>query len=84
MGAHRNVFEHNVILDNGLSKEGKVSDESVVIRGVHQDLQFRSNTIGYTRAHPNSRAAFSTNRDATGLRLEDNQLRNLTEEVAQK
>src|SRR6266852_57665 len=45
MGAHRNVFESNRILDNG-AKEGNVS---IVIRGHHDDLVFRKNTIGCSK-----------------------------------
>jgi parallel beta-helix repeat protein len=85
MGAHRNVFEKNIILDNGLSADGKVISESIVIKGVHRDLQFRENTIGFTRPVSSDRAAISASAGATGLRLENNTLQHLSREVdAQK
>ena len=33
MGAHRNVFENNVILDNGLGADGKLRAEPILIQG---------------------------------------------------
>jgi hypothetical protein len=82
MGAHRNVFEDNVIVDNGLSPDGKLASGPVVIRGVHQDLQFRQNTIGYTKPVVQSPPAILASPASTGLRAEGNRLENLKEEVA--
>jgi parallel beta-helix repeat protein len=82
MGAHRNVFEHNVILDNALSPEGRAVSESIVIRGVHNDLQFRQNTIGYSKPVTAARAAILANPASRGLRAEENQLRNIDREIA--
>jgi parallel beta-helix repeat protein len=48
MGAHRNVFENNRILDNGPA-EGEAG-ACIIIRGHHDDLVFRKNTIGSTKA----------------------------------
>jgi parallel beta-helix repeat protein len=47
MGAHRNVFENNRILDNGQSGSTLAA---IVIRGYHHNLLFRGNTIGNTKA----------------------------------
>lgn len=44
MGAHRNVFENNRILDN--AQEGGKSAAAIVIQGPHHDLVFRNNKIG--------------------------------------
>ena len=45
MGADRNTFEDNIILDNGTGKGGQRA--SVVIKGHHSDVVFRNNTIGH-------------------------------------
>jgi hypothetical protein len=44
MGAHRNVFENNRILDN--ANGGGKSSAAIVIQGPHHDLVFRNNQIG--------------------------------------
>jgi hypothetical protein len=46
MGAHRNVFEGNRILDNGVANSGRQPAAGVLICGRHDDLVFRGNTIG--------------------------------------
>ena len=84
MGAHRNVFEQNVILDNGLAPDGKLSSAPIVIRGVHKDVQFRGNTIGYSKPVSNSKAAIVASEAAAGLRLNDNHLQHLTEELVRE
>lgn len=81
MGAHRNVFEHNIILDNALSAEGRPTTEPIVIRGVHHDLHFRQNTIGYSKPVTPARAAILTSPASTGLRLVDNRLQNVEGEL---
>jgi hypothetical protein len=81
MGAHRNVFEDNVILDNGLSSDGKSINEPILIQGVHQDLQFRRNRIGFSKPPGQSRAAIATSPAARGLRTEANQLENVSQEI---
>lgn len=82
MGAHRNVFEGNVILDNGLTPEGKQDSEPIVMRGTHQDVQFRANTIGYSKSPGSTRAAILASPTSTGLRAEGNSLKNISEEIA--
>jgi parallel beta-helix repeat protein len=81
MGAHRNVFELNVILDNGLAADGKATSDPVVIRGVHRDLQFRKNTIGYSQPLSIPVAAIDARDGAHGLRLDGNQFENAQPEV---
>lgn len=81
MGAHRNVFRENVILDNGFGRDGHGVSESVVIRGVHKDLQFRNNVIGYSGPREGGKAAIRASAEATGLVLDGNDLRHVEEEV---
>src|SRR6266851_1102888 len=52
MGAHRNVFEGNRIVDNGLGESGKATRACVIINGHHHDLVFRKNTIGRSQPTP--------------------------------
>jgi parallel beta-helix repeat protein len=72
MGAHRNVFEQNMILDNGLSASGQPISESIVIRGHHHDVQFRDNTVGYSKPLATTQPAVAASTGAKGLRLEGN------------
>ncbi len=76
MGAHRNVFEDNRILDNGPSARG-----SVVIRGEHHDLIFRRNTIGHSNPAAAPAAGIWASKAARNLKAEDNQFRNVKTEV---
>jgi len=48
MGAHRNLFEKNAILDNGRADGDKAA--GVVVRGCHNNVTFRDNTIGNAQA----------------------------------
>ena len=76
MGAHRNVFESNRILDNG-AKEGGAG---IVIRGHHDDLVFRKNTIGCPKGTIGGigiRCAKESNR----LQADDNQFVNLQKPI---
>ena len=57
MGAHRNVFEDNRIVDNWVSAKG-AARASIVIRGHHHDLVFRRNVIGNSNPGPGGRSAF--------------------------
>jgi hypothetical protein len=72
MGAHRNVFEQNTILDNGLSASGEVTGASILIRGPHHELLFRENTIGYSKAMPGAAAGIRCGGEAQGLKAEEN------------
>lgn len=84
MGAHRNVFENNVILDNGVSAEGQPASAPIVIRGVHKDVLFRQNTIGYSKPLTRSHPAIEASPESTGLRLDDNRFENVAREPARE
>jgi parallel beta-helix repeat protein len=72
MGAHRNTFEQNVILDNGAAQSDEPESPAVLIRGPHHDLVFRQNTIG--RSQPSSTAGpgIRQSKDASGLKEDKN------------
>ena len=79
MGAHRNTFEGNRILDNGAAAKGTAAFASVVIRGTHHDLVFRGNTIGHTGAH--SGPGFLVSKACRDLKLEGNKFVNVDREL---
>ncbi len=81
-GAHRNVFEKNVIKDNLGSRPGKSNSREtsaakacVVIEGAHHDLTFRDNDLGFSRPHTGS--AFLVDADVKNLQLLRNRLHHL-------
>jgi parallel beta-helix repeat protein len=78
MGAHRNHFETNVILDNG----GKQPASAVVIRGEHHDLVFRDNVIGYSKPPSRASAGIQVSESAHGLKADKNDFRNVATPVA--
>jgi len=82
MGAHRNVFENNLILDNGLSGEGRTAKACVMIRGHHHDLVFRKNTIGNSKPAPAVSTGIFSGRHVKGLTAEANQFPNVKTPVA--
>lgn len=84
MGAHRNVFENNTIIDNGLTDAGTVDTVPIAIRGVHRDLQFRKNVIGYSKPTDGNPSAVVANPGSTGLRLEENEFRHVGAQVARE
>jgi hypothetical protein len=73
MGAHRNRFEKNIILDNGPAKSGV----GVAIHGEHHDLLFRENVIGYSKPHAGPSTGIQTSDAAKGLNAADNEFRNV-------
>ena len=77
MGAHRNRFEKNVILDNGPAKSGA----AIVIRGEHHDLVFRENVIGYSRPRSGPSTGVRASEAARGLKAEENDFRNVTTRI---
>jgi parallel beta-helix repeat protein len=80
MGAHRNVFEDNRIVDNGDPAKGR--PVSVEIRGHHHGLVFRRNVFGWTEADaPGDPVGVVRGANATGLRLEDNRFLNVASEI---
>jgi Right handed beta helix region len=78
MGAHRNVFEDNEILDNGAGETGAAAYASIVIRGHHNDLVFRRNTIGQSSSA--SGPGFLVSKAALGLKSEENKFTNVKTE----
>lgn len=80
MGAHRNVFEDNRLLDNGATAKGDAAFANIVIRGNHSDLVFRRNTIGHSS--PVTGLGFLVGKGAVGLKSEANKFTNVSNEVA--
>ncbi len=62
MGAHRNVFENNRILDNGGGRNSKAA--AIVIEGHHHDLVFRDNTIGNSQSGGKTAVGILSGKDA--------------------
>jgi parallel beta-helix repeat protein len=80
MGAHRNVFEKNTFLDNGLSdKEEQAA--CIVIHGHHHDLVFRDNTIGFTSHKQAKAAGIVADKNVVRLQAKENEFRNVGETV---
>lgn len=73
MGAHRNIFEGNRIVDNGLAGE---AGACVVLRGHHHDIVFRKNTIGHSRP-VSAGIGILSGKDVCGLKNVDNQFPNV-------
>jgi hypothetical protein len=80
MGAHRNVFEENRIVDNGRGGKAGASAE-ILIRGPHHDLVFRRNTIGRSARSSDSVPGIVASREANGLQVEGNEFVNVKSEV---
>ena len=80
MGAHRNVFEGNRILDNGTARDSGWA-VGVTIRGHHRDLVFRANTIGTTGPAAPASVGVLRNAHSEGLRLEGNHFVGVSSEV---
>lgn len=86
-GAHRNLFEKNVIRDNlgprparSNSRPSAAGKAAVVIEGSHHDLVFRDNEFAFSQPHPG--AAILHDAAAKGLQMVNNRLRNLTQPSA--
>jgi len=80
MGAHRNVFEDNRVLDNCASAEGEAK-ASIVIRGHHHDLVFRGNVIGNSRSGGAAAIGILANQYARGLKADNNRFLNVKTEI---
>jgi parallel beta-helix repeat protein len=79
MGAHRNVFERNRIVDNGRSDQSRAA--GVLIHGHHHDLVFRDNTIGSTSSGDPAGAGIVASPHSDGLKAEGNRFLNTTAEI---
>ena len=80
MGAHRNVFEENRIVDNGQGGVTKIT-AAITIRGCHNGLCFRSNEIGVSQ--PSAVASIGILQDTRSCELhsEGNRFLNVRTEV---
>jgi polygalacturonase len=81
MGAHRNVFENNRILDNGTAAKDGRPRAAIEIRGHHHDLVFRGNTIGNTKTASGPAVGFLVGPNARNLKSDDNQFLNVDKDV---
>ena len=77
MGAHRNVFENNHFLDNGVKGERGATRAAIVIHGHHHDLVFTGNTIGNTNAPGTPTVGFLVSKFANNTRTHDNKFLNV-------
>ncbi len=77
MGAHRNRFEKNVILDNGPAQSGV----GVAIHGEHHELIFHDNVIGYSKAHARPSTGIQASESAKGLEAGENVFRNVATKI---
>jgi hypothetical protein len=80
MGAHRNVFEENRIIDNGRATNGKPRAE-IMIQGPHHDLVFRRNKIGRSTRAADAVPGIVASREASGLTVEANEFINVSSDV---
>jgi hypothetical protein len=81
MGAHRNVFENNHFLDNGVKGERDATRAAIVIQGHHHDLVFTGNTIGNTKAPGTPAVGFHISKFANNTRTHDNKFLNVDREL---
>jgi parallel beta-helix repeat protein len=80
MGAHRNIFEGNRILDNGFAESDQATQTCIVINGHHHELVFRKNTIG--RSQPSSGGAgIRCSKHAKDFQAADNEFLNVETEI---
>jgi parallel beta-helix repeat protein len=83
MGAHRNRFENNTVVDNGRGSNGRRAE--IEIRGHHQGLVFRGNTIGPSAAEDASAGVGILHSPAAAdLRSEDNRFVNLGQQIVER
>lgn len=83
-GAHRNVFEKNVVKDNlgprpakSNSRPDSAGQACVVIEGHHHELVFRDNDFGFSQPHPGT--AILHDAKVEKLQLSGNRLQQLKE-----
>jgi parallel beta-helix repeat protein len=81
MGAHRNVFENNRILDNGAKGKRGTPQAAVVIQGQHHDLIFRGNTIGNTKPAQTPTVGVLISKLAQNIKVEGNQFLHVDQDV---
>jgi parallel beta-helix repeat protein len=82
MGAHRNVFENNRILDN--AREGDKAGAAIVIQGPHHDLVFRNNKIGNSQADDKATVGILVGPEARNLEAAADQFVNVRTPIETK
>jgi len=84
MGAHRNVFENNRILDNAAGKERGSAGAAIVIQGPHHDLVFRGNEIGNSKADAAPGVGILVSPEAQNLQASGEQFVNVQTQIEKK
>jgi parallel beta-helix repeat protein len=79
MGAHRNVFENNRVLDNGGERGSKSA--AILIEGHHHDLVFRNNTIGNSQAGGKTAIGVVASEGAKNLKADKNEFVNVEKQI---
>ena len=80
MGAHRNTFEGNRILDNASSESSKGRQACIVISGHHHDLVFRDNIIGRSQSGSGV-VGILCSQDTGVLQASQNEFRNVEADI---
>ena len=80
MGAHRNVFERNEVLDNCLKTEGASALAAIRLRGHHHGVVFRQNTVGNSSAEGRAEVGILADPNAKGLEAKENRFLHVKEE----
>jgi hypothetical protein len=80
-GAHRNVFEKNIILDNGPPAKADRPAACITILGTHHDVVFRENTLGNTQTGGPAVVGILVENEAGGLVNEANRFLNLKQDI---
>jgi hypothetical protein len=79
MGAHRNEFVDNRILDNGGERGSKSA--AILIEGHHHDLVFRNNTIGNSQAGGKTAIGVVASEGAKNLKADKNEFVNVEKQI---
>jgi parallel beta-helix repeat protein len=82
MGAHRNTFEENRILDNASSKSGNGTQACIIISGHHHGLVFHDNIIGRSQSGSGV-VGILCSQSAKDLQASQNEFRNVQAEIRQ-
>jgi hypothetical protein len=76
MGAHRNVFENNRILDNNTARQSGSAAE-IVVQGPHHDLVFRGNVIGGSQPQERATVGILASDEANNLQATEDQFQHV-------
>jgi hypothetical protein len=76
MGAHRNRFEKNTVLDNAMTTTGI----AILIKGTHHGLVFEDNAIGYSQPCSTG-VGIRAAETAKGLKADANDFRNVATRI---